>query len=55
MAFGRLHPEDNGWAFVELVAEVPPGDESGGLAAEQDFARQAAPSLIRVIHANPAR
>jgi EpsI family protein len=55
MAFGRLHPVDNGWAFVELVAEVPPGDEPSGLAAEQDFARQAAPSLIRAIHADPAR
>jgi EpsI family protein len=52
MAFGRLHPEENGWAFVRLVGEVPPGDEPGGLAAEQDFTRQAAPSLIQAIHAH---
>lgn len=55
MAFGRLHPEENGWAFVRLVSEVAPGDEAGGLAAEQDFTRQAAPSLIRAIHAEPSR
>ena len=55
MALGRLHPQDNGWAFVRLVSEVPPGSEAAGLAAEQDFARQASPALIRTISAGQAQ
>ena len=50
MAFGRLHPEENGWAFARLTCETAPGDEAGGLAAEQDFVRLASPALIRAIN-----
>jgi EpsI family protein len=51
MAFGRLQPENNGWAFVRLVSETTPGDDAAALAAEQDFARQASPALIQAISA----
>ncbi len=49
MALGRLQPDTNGWAFVRLVCETPPGQEAAALAAEQDFARQASPSLVAAI------
>lgn len=50
MALGRLHPEENGWAFARLTCETAPGDEAGALAAEQDFVRLASPDLIRAIN-----
>jgi EpsI family protein len=49
MAFGRLQPQDNGWAFIRLVNETTPGNEAQALAAEQDFARQASPAIIHAI------
>ncbi len=52
MALGRLHPQENGWAFVRLVSKTPPGGEAAALNAEKDFARQAAPDLIQAIHAH---
>lgn len=49
MALGRLQPQDNGWAFVRLVSETKPGTDPQALAAEQEFAREASPAIIRVI------
>lgn len=51
MALGRLHPEENGWAFARLTCETAKGDEAGALAAEQDFVRLSSPALIRAIAA----
>lgn len=50
MAFGRLHPDENGWAFARLTCETAPGDEAGALAAEQDFVRRSSPAMIRAIN-----
>lgn len=50
MAFGRLHPAENGWAFARLTCETAKGDEAGALAAEQDFVRLSSPALIRAIN-----
>ena len=49
MALGRLQPDKNGWAFVRLVAECPPGDNAAALAAEKDFVQQASPAIIQAI------
>ena len=51
MAFGRLQPDKNGWAWVRVISECQPDprDNAEALAAEKDFVRQASPSLIRVI------
>lgn len=49
MALGRLRPQSNGWAFVRLVSETKPGTESKALFAEQQFAREASPAIIRAI------
>lgn len=49
MAFGRLQPENNGWAFGRLVSEIKPGDDAAALAAQQDFVRQASPAIITAI------
>ncbi len=54
MAFGRLQPQNNGWAFVRLVSETTPGEDAAALAAQQDFARQAAPAIIAAISAQSA-
>ena len=54
MAFGRLQPDKNGWAFVRLVCECPPGDNAAALAAEKDFVRQASPAIIQAISTPPA-
>ena len=49
MALGRLSPDTNGWAFVRLTSESGFGGDANALAAEQDFARQMAPSLVAAI------
>ena len=51
MAFGRLQPQNNGWAFVRLVSEIKPGDDAGALAAQQDFVRQTSPAVVATISA----
>ena len=49
MAFGRLQPDKNGWAFVRLVCECPPSQNAAALAAEKDFVQQASPAMIQAI------
>ena len=49
MAFGRLHPQTNGWAFVRLSAEAVPGHDAQALADEQSFAAAASASLVQIL------
>ncbi len=51
MAFGRLTPDKNGWAWVRVISECAPDARSNAaaLASEKDFVRQASPDIIRVI------
>jgi EpsI family protein len=55
MAFGRLQPENNGWAFARVTSETVPGDDAAALAAQQDFVRQASPAVISAISADHTR
>ena len=49
MAFGRLHPHTNGWAFVRLSSEAMPGQDAQALADEQSFAAAASPTLVKIL------